>query len=1127
MDNEITPDNWLMPNRIGYNKKIYYDFHPEKYPKIEKKNPCKCSKDVCVTDENVISLFPHQRIIRDYIQFDSPYRGILLYHELGSGKSAASIAAAEGFVERKKIYILTPASLAQNYENELMKVSKLGSSLKNIWTLLKLKDKTKDIVKKALDKYAITIDFIKKDNTVWIPLYQDDIPEAEIIIDKQKYKTLKSEDRVKVDNTITHIIKNRYTFISYNGLTQKLITDLGKEPFNNSFIVIDEIHNFISRIVNGSKLARSIYNNIMSANNCKIVLLSGTPIINNPYEIATLINLIRGSMLVYELNLLVKSEVPNVNDIKKKLIDSGLYQYVDEYNIDEDKRKIYISLLPQGYKKEEITSNKIIKDKWKASSDKIIDDIVKSLNKDKKVSIRANPSKNYYYALPNQKEEFDKTFMDLSDPEDPKVKNRDLFIRRILGTLSYYKTTGTEFFPKLLPYSIEYLNMTNHQLNIYSDVRNTERKLDDANKKRRGQGGLFAKQSSVYRAYSRMVCNFAFPDDIPRLYPKDIRKAIKSELDINDITGSNESLSSVDMEDKEDKKNVDKKTATLYEEQLSATLTKLSSVKDVFTMDSVKNLYSPKFARMIENINESPGTVLMYSQFRKVEGIGIFSMVLNAFGYKEITIKKQDGTYVFEDDDIWDEKYNNKRYVIFNEDKIKTNILMNLFNGSFSLLPRTLQEVIPDKDQLHGELVRLMMITQSGAEGISLKNVRRVLITEPFWNNVRINQVIGRAVRTCSHEQLPLDERNVQVFMYILKFTKEQIDKDFTLKVSDKGMTTDEHIIDIAKRKEDIVNNFLDMMKSAALDCINNSKQNNPANDYKCYHWPINVDNEELSYTNSINNDNKILEYRKFQKLKKDKGRVISKDGIKYVLMNDKIYDYYSYVNSGTLIPVSFNDEKAKNLPPTDFYAQVKTPPPTPPKNPTPPPKNPTPPSKKKESPVKDDSNDDKLYFNSKSKNQDPGKGVNEVISNSEEYTKLAKIKNWRKILSNFHECQFKYRGNTYKSIEHAFQGAKISMVNPEEGFKFTLESGSHIGTGDAEMARKNRKLVTLKKAQIKEWDSIKHNIIAEIAIEKYKVCPEAVNVLKATNNAQLWHIVIRGEPVRFIHLEKIRETLK
>ena len=904
---EVIPKEWILPNRIGYNKKIYNTFNPSKYPINKKKSGCKCSSDSCEEDTNVISLFPQQRIVRDYMQFDSPYHGILLYHELGSGKSAASIATSEGYVNRVKVFIISPASLAQNYENELMKVSTIGLNMKKAWSLVKIKAKNAETLKK-LELYAISPTFIKKDNVVWIPLYQNDIPDAEVLTSNQKYSSLSNQEKLVIDNTITHIIRNRYTFISYNGLTQKIITGLGKSPFDNSFIVIDEIHNFISRIVNGSKLARSIYNSIMSAINCKMVLLSGTPIINNPYEIATLINLIRGPMAVDELSLLKGSAEPTNDMIKDALTKSKLILFIDEFYYNIEKKIIYISLLPKGFVKESLDTKDIIKKEWGMTTNKLLESIIASLKTLKGVKISVKTTIKQSYALPSQRDEFYEYFIDDTDREDPKVKNMDLFQRRILGTLSYYRTTGTEFFPTVLPNSIQYLDMTDHQLNLYSEVRNKERSMDDAKKRHAARGGLFDEKSSVYRAFSRMVCNFAFPEKIKRIFPQDIRKLMKKELDIgNNSSSESSSSSSSDVVDAKgaDKKKENKLVNAAYDKELDNAMKELIE-SDALTKENLQNLYSPKFAKMLEDVEESPGSVLIYSQFRSIEGLGIFSEVLNKAGFKEIVIVKQGDEYIFDDLTVFDEKYDNKRYVIFNADRTKTNILMNLFNGAFSLLPTSIQELLPENnEQLYGKLVKCMMITQSGAEGISLKNVRRVLITEYFWNSVRINQVIGRAVRTCSHMQLPKDQQNVQIFTYIMKFTKKQMEKDFTLRTLDKEMTTDQHILTIATKKENIINKFLNMLKASSFDCVINSVQNKPLeNGYKCYHWPVNVNNDELSYTSDIKDDGKIMEHQKFQVDKKDKGKVITKDGKKYVLLNDKIYDYFSYTKAGLLLPV-------------------------------------------------------------------------------------------------------------------------------------------------------------------------------------------------------------------------------
>lgn len=67
---------------------------------------------------------PHQEKISNYF-VNSPHRGLLLYHLLGSGKSCTSILVAKKMLESGKIkhvYILTPGSLRQNFINEFCNV---------------------------------------------------------------------------------------------------------------------------------------------------------------------------------------------------------------------------------------------------------------------------------------------------------------------------------------------------------------------------------------------------------------------------------------------------------------------------------------------------------------------------------------------------------------------------------------------------------------------------------------------------------------------------------------------------------------------------------------------------------------------------------------------------------------------------------------------------------------------------------------------------------------------------------------------------------------------------------------------------------------------------------------------
>jgi superfamily II DNA or RNA helicase len=1038
MINEVMPNEWILPNRIGYNEKLYKSFKPDYYSSILQKPKCDCDENVCDLNEDAINLYPQQRFIRDYIQFNSPYRGALLYHELGSGKSGASIAAAEGYIEKKKIFVLSPASLAVNYENEILKISSIGLNLKKDWTQIKISKTTnKKGIEILENKYAISPSLIKKDGIVWIPLYKNDIPNAIVLKTKPD-----NDDKLAITTTTSHIIKNRYTFISYNGLSSKLIKSLGKSPFDNGFIIIDEVHNFISRVVNGSVLARTVYSYLMAAKDAKIILLSGTPMINNPYEIATLINLIRGYMSVYQITYTKTSKILSNEEFNNQMNNKNLNNYIDEYTIDNENKKISISLLPHGFKRN--SNDEIIKSDWTGSSDMMITDIINALNEMNGIKMNIKFNIYNYNALPNIKEEFNNFFLDTTDEDNPTVKNEDLFMRRILGAVSYYSISGSELFPKVEPPIKRELYMTDSQFKNYVEARNYEIK-QDLNKKK-GQG-LFAESSSVYRAFTRAVCNFSFPEKIERIYPKDIKKHFRM---IENMSSSNEDddkiggapkkkpqvLSPVLIDDKNDisppkkkpsapkkkpsapekkprvispvlvddkndisppkkkpsapkkkpsppekrprvispvldndkddisepkkkpsppkkkpsspekrprvispildndkddisepkkkpsnpkkkkediippKKKKEEKIIPVhnvvdeYNNQMKIMMDKLIK-SDALDIDNLRKYYSPKFAQIITDVNESPGSVLIYSSFRTVEGLGILSEVLNRQGFKQISLKKIENEYYFTDTDIFNQKYDNKRYVIFDQDKDKTKLLMNLFNNDFKNITNEMRKALPkDTEQLYGKLVKIFCITQSGAEGISLKNVRRVLLVEPFWNNVRIEQVIGRAIRSCSHEALPKKDRNVQVFSYIMKLTTKQIQSDFNIERNDKGLSTDEHILETATKKKQIIDKFLNMMKSASFDCVINSKQNKPLqNTFKCYAWALGVNKNDFSYTTDINSDYKIMKHRNLQIAKKGKGKAIMKNGIKFIEMDGKYYDYYSYINAGVLVP--------------------------------------------------------------------------------------------------------------------------------------------------------------------------------------------------------------------------------
>ena len=94
-------------------------------------------------------------------------------------------------------------------------------------------------------------------------------------------------------------------------------------------------------------------------------------------------------------------------------------------------------------------------------------------------------------------------------------------------------------------------------------------------------------------------------------------------------------------------------------------------------------------------------------------------------------------------------------------------IIRNVFNGSWKYIPPLLAEQISkiSPNNIFGDLIKVFMITASGAEGISLKNVRHVHITEPYWHPVRTNRVIGQSRNV--YVVIKIYLKNFVLLMYI------------------------------------------------------------------------------------------------------------------------------------------------------------------------------------------------------------------------------------------------------------------------------------------------------------------------------------------------------------------------
>jgi hypothetical protein len=123
-----------------------------------------------------------------------------------------------------------------------------------------------------------------------------------------------------------------------------------------------------------------------------------------------------------------------------------------------------------------------------------------------------------------------------------------------------------------------------------------------------------------------------------------------------------------------------------------------------------------------------------------------------------------------------------------------------MITGNKMLTPTSVVSVATAKNNTRGEIIKVIIITKAGSEGIDLKNIRQVHVIDPWYNLSLIEQVIGRAVRNCSHVDLPFEHRNVCIFIHGTRlgagrFQGHRVAKHGAKLLTVQGFGLEEHVV--------------------------------------------------------------------------------------------------------------------------------------------------------------------------------------------------------------------------------------------------------------------------------------------------------------------------------------------
>ena len=257
-------DDKNLQSKIYKKREFYYNKIPETEQYKNYNDIKKYRDDACA---GKLKLYSHQSFLSNFIHPSTPYKGLLIFHGTGTGKTGTAISIAENFKSmvlkyNTKILILVPGPLLkENWKNEIMKFSNINLDKKSINLTLEEQKKIKN------EKFKEVMYFYK------------------IMTHRRFYKKVlgeKIKDYVDEDEQIKKYRKTEEGDFERDVSTDKL------ENLDNTILIVDEVHNFT-----GNEHGEALKMMIKKSKNLRLILLSATPMKNLGTDIIEIMNYLR------------------------------------------------------------------------------------------------------------------------------------------------------------------------------------------------------------------------------------------------------------------------------------------------------------------------------------------------------------------------------------------------------------------------------------------------------------------------------------------------------------------------------------------------------------------------------------------------------------------------------------------------------------------------------------------------------------------------------------------------------------------------------------------------------------------------------------------------------------------
>jgi hypothetical protein len=193
----------------------------------------------------------------------------------------------------------------------------------------------------------------------------------------------------------------------------------------------------------------------------------------------------------------------------------------------------------------------------------------------------------------------------------------------------------------------------------------------------------------------------------------------------------------------------------------------------------------------------------------------------------------------------------------------------------------------------------LLLITSTGATGISTLGVTHVHLFDQYWKPSREDQVNTRAYRYLSHEHLPEEFRVVQSISYLADYPV-----DHSRESGRQELTTDLQMYAKLVILRSIIETFMLAIFSASVDCVLWASKYLAKHGMNCH---ICTPTDERLFVADLREDMQTASRCRAPKTADIQAKKISHDGVDYAYYRDKFGDLKIVMHNpglGNYVPI-------------------------------------------------------------------------------------------------------------------------------------------------------------------------------------------------------------------------------